>query len=143
MDNFIVSARKYRPATFETVVGQQHITNTLKNAIKNNQLAQAFLLCGARGVGKNKCARILGKNINSENLKTNREASGGQCGEDQRCGGYRCQQVAHLVGLQRNRRFGVCDALSEEAFFPLQLLPPRLADIEGKQFVGNGQSTPV
>jgi DNA polymerase-3 subunit gamma/tau len=51
VDNFIVSARKYRPATFETVVGQQHITNTLKNAIKNNQLAQAFLFCGPRGVG--------------------------------------------------------------------------------------------
>jgi DNA polymerase-3 subunit gamma/tau len=76
VDNFIVSARKYRPATFETVVGQQHITNTLKNAIKNNQLAQAFLFCGPRGVGKTTCARILAKTINCENLQPNGEACG-------------------------------------------------------------------
>ncbi|MES2279117.1 MAG: DNA polymerase III subunit gamma/tau [Bacteroidota bacterium] len=79
MENFIVSARKYRPATFETVVGQQHITGTLKNAIKNNQLAQAFLFCGPRGVGKTTCARILAKTINCENLQPNGEACG-QCG---------------------------------------------------------------
>ena len=76
MDNFIVSARKYRPATFQTVVGQQHITNTLKNAIKNNQLAQAFLFCGPRGVGKTTCARILAKTINCENLTDQGEACG-------------------------------------------------------------------
>ncbi|GAB3929762.1 DNA polymerase III subunit gamma/tau [Mucilaginibacter myungsuensis] len=79
MENFIVSARKYRPATFDTVVGQQHITNTLKNAIKNNQLAQAFLFCGPRGVGKTTCARILAKTINCEDLQPNGEACG-QCG---------------------------------------------------------------
>jgi DNA polymerase-3 subunit gamma/tau len=78
VDNFIVSARKYRPATFDTVVGQQHITNTLKNAIKNNQLAQAFLFCGPRGVGKTTCARILAKTINCTNLQPNGEACG-QC----------------------------------------------------------------
>ncbi len=76
MDNFIVSARKYRPVTFESVVGQQHITNTLKNAIKNNQLAQAFLFCGPRGVGKTTCARILAKTINCTNLQPNGEACG-------------------------------------------------------------------
>jgi DNA polymerase-3 subunit gamma/tau len=76
VDNFIVSARKYRPATFESVVGQQHITNTLKNAIKNNQLAQAFLFCGPRGVGKTTCARILAKTINCESLQPNGEACG-------------------------------------------------------------------
>lgn len=76
MDNFIVSARKYRPSTFESVVGQQHITNTLKNAIKNNQLAQAFLFCGPRGVGKTTCARILAKTINCENLTPQTEACG-------------------------------------------------------------------
>ncbi|MBS1526554.1 MAG: DNA polymerase III subunit gamma/tau [Bacteroidetes bacterium] len=76
MDNFIVSARKYRPATFESVVGQRHITNTLKNAIKNNQLAQAFLFCGPRGVGKTTCARILAKTINCENLQPSGEACG-------------------------------------------------------------------
>ncbi len=65
MDNkFIVSARKYRPQNFSTVVGQSHITTTLKNAIKNNQLAHAFLFCGPRGVGKTTCARILAKTIN-------------------------------------------------------------------------------
>lgn len=68
MDHFIVSARKYRPATFETVVGQQHITSTLKNAIKSNHLAQAFLFCGPRGVGKTTNARILAKAINCQNI---------------------------------------------------------------------------
>ncbi|MFD0939522.1 DNA polymerase III subunit gamma/tau [Pedobacter boryungensis] len=76
MENFIVSARKYRPATFETVVGQQHITGTLQNAIKNNQLAQAFLFCGPRGVGKTTCARILAKTINCTNLTPEQEACG-------------------------------------------------------------------
>src|ERR1700753_909553 len=74
MDKFIVSARKYRPQTFDTVVGQQHITTTLKNAIKNNQLAHAFLFCGPRGVGKTTCARILAKTINCENLQADGEA---------------------------------------------------------------------
>ena len=74
MDNFIVSARKYRPDSFHTVVGQAAITNTLKNAIKNNHLAQAFLFCGPRGVGKTTCARILAKTINCENLSENVEA---------------------------------------------------------------------
>ncbi|TDQ81269.1 DNA polymerase III subunit gamma/tau [Sphingobacterium yanglingense] len=81
MDNFIVSARKYRPATFDSVVGQLHITNTLKNAIHSNQLAQAFLFCGPRGVGKTTCARILAKTINCENISANTEA----CGECESC----------------------------------------------------------
>jgi DNA polymerase III subunit gamma/tau len=76
MDNFIVSARKYRPVTFDSVVGQSHITTTLKNAIKSNHLAQAFLFCGPRGVGKTTCARILAKTINCENLQADGEACG-------------------------------------------------------------------
>jgi len=74
MENFIVSARKYRPATFDMVVGQDSITNTLKNAIKNKHLAQAYLFCGPRGVGKTTCARILAKTINCSNLKDDGEA---------------------------------------------------------------------
>ena len=74
MDKFIVSARKYRPQNFSTVVGQSHITTTLKNAIKNNQLAHAFLFCGPRGVGKTTCARILAKTINCENRTPEGEA---------------------------------------------------------------------
>lgn len=64
MENFVVSARKYRPATFASVVGQQHITATLKNAIERGQLAHAYLFCGPRGVGKTTCARIFAKAIN-------------------------------------------------------------------------------
>jgi DNA polymerase-3 subunit gamma/tau len=74
MEKFIVSARKYRPQTFDTVVGQAHITTTLKNAIKNQHLAHAFLFCGPRGVGKTTCARILAKTINCLNQSPDGEA---------------------------------------------------------------------
>ncbi len=81
MENFIVSARKYRPATFDMVVGQDSITNTLKAAIKGRHLAQAYLFCGPRGVGKTTCARIFAKTINCSNLRDNGEA----CDECESC----------------------------------------------------------
>lgn len=77
MDNFVVSARKYRPDSFNTVVGQSSIISTLKNSILTNQVAQAFLFCGPRGVGKTTCARILAKTINCEKITSSGEACNG------------------------------------------------------------------
>ena len=81
MENYIVSARKYRPMTFDTVVGQGALTVTLKNAIQSGRLAHAYLFCGPRGVGKTTCARIFAKTINCLNPQANGEA----CGECESC----------------------------------------------------------
>lgn len=101
MENFIVSARKYRPDTFQTVVGQASITSTLKNAIKNSQLAHAYLFCGPRGVGKTTCARIFAKTINCQNLTPEIEP----CNECESCkafNGSRSYNIHELDAASNN-----------------------------------------
>ncbi len=95
MDNFIVSARKYRPASFDTVVGQLSITSTLRNAIANHQLAQAYLFCGPRGVGKTTCARIFAKTINCMNLQPNAEP----CNECESCQAFNAGRSLNIHEL--------------------------------------------
>jgi len=118
MNNFIVSARKYRPDSFETVVGQLNITQTLKNAIKNNHLAQAFLFCGPRGVGKTTTARILAKTINCTNISENTEA----CNECESCRSFNSGQSLNIYELDAASNNSVDDirSLVEQVRYPPQ-----------------------
>lgn len=117
MDKFIVSARKYRPQTFDTVVGQSHITTTLRNAIKNQQLAHAFLFCGPRGVGKTTCARILAKTINCEHPTKDGEA----CDKCQSCTSFNdgaSMNYFELDAASNNSVDNIRDLVDQVRFVP-------------------------
>ncbi|MBQ0015471.1 MAG: DNA polymerase III subunit gamma/tau [Bacteroidales bacterium] len=118
MDQFVVSARKYRPSTFASVVGQQHITTTLKNAIQSNQLPQAFLFCGPRGVGKTTCARILAKTINCTNITSDTEA----CNECESCRSFNNMVSMNIFELDAASNNGVeaIRSLIEQVYIPPQ-----------------------
>jgi DNA polymerase-3 subunit gamma/tau len=120
MEDYIVSARKYRPSTFKSVVGQKSLTTTLKNAIQSGKLAHAYLFCGPRGVGKTSCARIFAKTINCLNLN----AGGGEaCNECESCRSFNEQHSLNIHELDAASNNSVDDirSLTEQVRIPPQL----------------------
>lgn len=116
MEQYIVSARKYRPSTFGSVVGQQALTSTLKNAIASDRLAHAYLFCGSRGVGKTSCARIFAKTINC----TNRTSTGEACNECDSCRQFNENRSMNIIELDAASHNGVEDmkALIDQVMVP-------------------------
>lgn len=119
MDNYIVSARKYRPSTFQSVVGQKALTTTLKNAIATNKLAHAYLFCGPRGVGKTTCARIFAKTINCLTPTENGEA----CNECESCAAFNEQRSYNIHELDAASNNSVDDirSLIDQVRIPPQI----------------------
>ena len=119
MEEYIVSARKYRPMTFDSVVGQSALTTTLKNAVKSGKLAHAYLFCGPRGVGKTTCARIFAKAINCEHPKEDGEA----CNECESCKSFNEQRSYNIFELDAASNNGVdhIKELMEKTRIPPQI----------------------
>lgn len=116
MENYLVSARKYRPSTFDSVVGQKALTATLRNAIASNRLAHAYLFCGSRGVGKTSCARIFAKTINCQNPTP----EGNPCNECESCRSFNEGRSLNIVELDAASNNGVDDirALTDQVQVP-------------------------